>query len=103
VSVPFDQNIKKLAKVIRRLDGPDMTVDWQIKELTVRPDAPAPRSPPHRGRRHDRGDLKASGHGCQPPPSARYTCTSASSSLSSASVTPSSEENIRVSLSSTSR
>ena len=30
------QKIKKLTKVIKRLDGPDTTVDWQIKDLTVR-------------------------------------------------------------------
>ena len=41
--------------------------------------------------------------GCQPPPSARYTCTMDNSSLSSAWVTPSSAENIRVSLSNSSK
>ena len=37
VSVPFDQDIKKLAKVIKRLDGKDASVDWAIKKYkTVR-------------------------------------------------------------------
>jgi len=37
VSVPFDQDIKKLAKIIKRLDGKDASVDWEIKKYkTVR-------------------------------------------------------------------
>jgi uncharacterized membrane protein YhiD involved in acid resistance len=37
VSVPFDQDIKKLAKIIKRLDGRDASVEWQIKKFkTVR-------------------------------------------------------------------
>ena len=37
VSVPFDQNIKKLSKIIKRLDGSDASVDWEIKKYkTVR-------------------------------------------------------------------
>jgi hypothetical protein len=37
VSVPFDQDIKKLAKIIKRLDGRDASVDWEIKKYkTVR-------------------------------------------------------------------
>jgi uncharacterized membrane protein YhiD involved in acid resistance len=37
VSVPFDQDIKKLAKIIRRLDGRDASVEWEIKKFkTVR-------------------------------------------------------------------
>lgn len=32
VSVPFDQDIKKLAKIIKRLDGRDASVDWEIKK-----------------------------------------------------------------------
>ncbi len=33
VSVPFDQDIKKLAKIIkRRLDGLDASIDWKIKK-----------------------------------------------------------------------
>jgi uncharacterized membrane protein YhiD involved in acid resistance len=37
VSVPFDQNIKKLAKIIKRLDGRDASVEWEIKKFkTVR-------------------------------------------------------------------
>jgi uncharacterized membrane protein YhiD involved in acid resistance len=37
VSVPFDQDIKKLAKIIKRLDGRDAAVDWEIKKYqTVR-------------------------------------------------------------------
>ncbi len=37
VSVPLDQDIKKLTKIIRRLNGPDTSVDWQIKKFkTVR-------------------------------------------------------------------
>jgi hypothetical protein len=37
VSVPFDQDIKKLAKIIKRLDGRDAEVDWEIKKYkTVR-------------------------------------------------------------------
>ena len=37
VSVPFDQDIKKLAKIIKRLDGRDASVEWEIKKFkTVR-------------------------------------------------------------------
>ena len=37
VSVPFDQDIKKLAKIIKRLDGHDASVEWEIKKFkTVR-------------------------------------------------------------------
>src|SRR5258708_3926201 len=37
VSVPFDQDIKKLAKIIKRLDGRDASVEWEIKKYkTVR-------------------------------------------------------------------
>ena len=37
VSVPFDQDIKKLAKIIKRLDGHDASVEWEIKNFkTVR-------------------------------------------------------------------
>jgi hypothetical protein len=37
VSVPFDQDIKKLAKIIRRLDGRDASVEWEVKKFkTVR-------------------------------------------------------------------
>jgi hypothetical protein len=37
VSVPFDQDIKKLARIIKRLDGRDGAVGWEIKEyMTVR-------------------------------------------------------------------
>jgi hypothetical protein len=37
VSVPFDQDIKKLAKIIKRLDGRDASVEWGIKKFkTVR-------------------------------------------------------------------
>ena len=37
VSVPFDQDIKKLSKIIKRLDGRDASVEWQIKKFkTVR-------------------------------------------------------------------
>jgi uncharacterized membrane protein YhiD involved in acid resistance len=37
VSVPFDQNIKKLAKIIKRLDDRDASVEWEIKKFkTVR-------------------------------------------------------------------
>jgi uncharacterized membrane protein YhiD involved in acid resistance len=37
VSVPLDQDIKKLTKIIRRLNGPDTSVDWEIKKYkTVR-------------------------------------------------------------------
>jgi hypothetical protein len=32
VSVPFDQDIRKLAKIIKRLDGPDASVEWEIKK-----------------------------------------------------------------------
>ena len=32
VSVPFDQDIKKLAKIIKRLDGHDASVEWEIKK-----------------------------------------------------------------------
>ncbi len=37
VSVPFDQDIKKLAKIIKRLDGRGASVEWEIKKFkTVR-------------------------------------------------------------------
>ena len=37
VSVPFDQGIRKLAKIIKRLDGGDASVDWEIKKFkTIR-------------------------------------------------------------------
>lgn len=37
VSVPFDQDIKKLGKIIKRLDGHDASVNWEIKKYkTVR-------------------------------------------------------------------
>ncbi|MCU1384668.1 MAG: hypothetical protein JWL71_3365 [Acidobacteria bacterium] len=37
VSVPFDQDIRKLAKIIKRLDGRGASVDWEIKKYkTVR-------------------------------------------------------------------
>jgi len=37
VSVPFDQDIKKLAKIIKRLDGRDASVEWEVKRFkTVR-------------------------------------------------------------------
>jgi uncharacterized membrane protein YhiD involved in acid resistance len=37
VSVPFDQDIKKLARIIKRLDGRDASVEWEIKKFkTVR-------------------------------------------------------------------
>ena len=37
VSVPFDQDIEKLAKIIKRLDGRDASVEWEIKKFkTVR-------------------------------------------------------------------
>jgi hypothetical protein len=37
VSVPFDQDIKKLGKIIKRLDGRDASVHWEIKKFkTVR-------------------------------------------------------------------
>ncbi len=37
LSVPFDQDIKKLAKIIKRLDGHDASVEWEIKKFkTVR-------------------------------------------------------------------
>ena len=37
VSVPFDQDIKKLAKIIKRLDGHAASVEWEIKKFkTVR-------------------------------------------------------------------
>ena len=37
VSVPFDQDIKKLAKIIKRLDGREASVEWEIKKFkTVR-------------------------------------------------------------------
>jgi len=35
VSVPFDQDIKKLAKIIKRLDGRDASVEWEIKKFTT--------------------------------------------------------------------
>lgn len=37
VSVPFDQDIKKLTKIIKRLDGRDASVGWEAKKYeTVR-------------------------------------------------------------------
>jgi uncharacterized membrane protein YhiD involved in acid resistance len=33
VSVPFDRDIKKLAKIIKRLDGHAASVEWEIKKL----------------------------------------------------------------------
>jgi hypothetical protein len=35
VSVPVNQGIKRLAKIIRRLDGRDAPVDWAIKRYTT--------------------------------------------------------------------
>jgi exonuclease VII small subunit len=33
----FEQDIKKLAKIIKRLDGRDASVEWEIKKFkTVR-------------------------------------------------------------------
>jgi hypothetical protein len=37
VSIPFDRDIRKLAKIIKRLDGRGASVDWEIKKYkTVR-------------------------------------------------------------------
>jgi hypothetical protein len=37
VSVPFDQDIRKLARIIKRFDGQDASVEWEIKKYkTVR-------------------------------------------------------------------
>jgi hypothetical protein len=35
VSVPVNQDIKQLAKIIRRLDGRDASVDWAIKKYAT--------------------------------------------------------------------